>query len=378
MLTTVLLLTPVYVTLFWAIILHLYQKESNAPKLFLGKLMIVSFILYLSHFFYFQKLSEVYIWIDCFYVLASLSVYPMYYIYTRLLTRDCELSFRTHSVYFIAPFIVFIAMAAGYIIMDDEQELLYITEVIYGNRHPGGILGWMYGIYVAEKIVFIVQIFIYAFLTFRLITRYQELLDERYSFSENIRLRWVQVFNVTLFITSSSSIISVIMGREAFVDNPARLIFPSFVFSTVLFIMAVLGNRQKPVEIIDCEESIDDEFVDDKIPAKLREYLISLFEKEQMHLDKDLTIFDVTEKLGTNRTYVSRIINTEFGLNFATFVNNYRVEHAKRLLKEGKCAHLEEVAELSGFGSINSLYRAFLLKERISIPQYRKTIKRAR
>ncbi len=94
-----------------------------------------------------------------------------------------------------------------------------------------------------------------------------------------------------------------------------------------------------------------------------------------MYLDKDLTIFDVTEKLGTNRTYVSRIINNEFGLNFATFVNNFRVDHAKRLMHESKFTHLEEIAELSGFGSINSLYRAFLLKENISIPQFRKTIR---
>ena len=186
------------------------------------------------------------------------------------------------------------------------------------------------------------------------------------------------LFRSTLFLISASSTVAIILGRESFVDNHFRLVIASVVFSSVLFIMAALGNRQMPVKIIECDETNTDELVDDKIPAKLKEFLISLFEKDQMHLNKDLTIFDVTEKLGTNRTYVSRIINNEFGLNFATFVNNYRVEHAKRLIKEGKCAHLEEVAELGGFGSVNSLYRAFLLKERISIPQYRKTIKRGR
>jgi AraC-like DNA-binding protein len=375
MLTTVLLLTPVYVTLFWAIVLHLYQRENNPPRRFLGKLMAVALALYLSHFFYFQKLHGVYIWLDCFYNLASLSVYPMYYVYALLLTRDKKFSFRLHSVYFIAPVLIFLAMAAGYLIMDDEQELLYIREVIYGFGQRDGIHEWMYGIYVAEKTVFTIQMFIYVALTTRLIIRHQELLDELYSFSDNLSLRWVQVFNITLFITSAASTVSIIMGRESFVDNPARLAFPAILFSTVLFIIAALGNRQMPIKITECDELYKDEFIDDKIPAKLRDYLISLFEKELLYLNKDLTIFDVTERLGTNRTYVSRIINNEFGLNFATFVNNYRVDHAKRLMQDGKYTHLEEISELSGFGSINSLYRAFLLKEKISITQFRKTIR---
>ncbi len=260
MLTTVLLLTPVYVTLFWAIVLHLYRKENNPPKRFLGKLMIVALVLYASHFFYFHKLTNVYIWLDCFYNLASLSVYPMYYVYALLLTRDKKFSFRQHSIYFIAPVVIFLALATGYIIMNDEQQLLYITEVIYGFGHSEGILDWMYGIYLTEKIVFIVQVFLYLILTTRLITKHQELVDEQYSFSDNLRLRWVQAFNITLFIISAASAVAVIMGRESFVDNPARLAFPAIIFSTVLFVIAVLGNRQRPVKLTGCDESNGDAF----------------------------------------------------------------------------------------------------------------------
>ncbi len=106
------------------------------------------------------------------------------------------------------------------------------------------------------------------------------------------------------------------------------------------------------------------------IPVKLKEDLVGLFERGKVYLDKDLKIWDVSGQLGTNRTYVSRIINKEFGQNFSTFVNGYRVAHAKTLICTKKNYSVEEIADLSGFGSVNSLYRAFLAAG-VSLKEYR-------
>ncbi len=54
MIKTILLLNPVYVTLFWALVLTLENRKQQVPKLFLGRFMFVAFVLYLSHFFIFQ------------------------------------------------------------------------------------------------------------------------------------------------------------------------------------------------------------------------------------------------------------------------------------------------------------------------------------
>jgi AraC-like DNA-binding protein len=135
--------------------------------------------------------------------------------------------------------------------------------------------------------------------------------------------------------------------------------------------MGVMVNYQKPVILRRDSEPEVEEVPDDKIPPRLKDDLIALLEKRHVYLDKDLTIWDLTEKLGTNRTYVSRIINKDFGLTFTVFVNNYRVDHAIRLLNGDKHYTVEEIAEMSGFGSANSLYRAFLAKEGTSLTQYR-------
>jgi len=375
MLSTILLLGLVYVSLFWAIVLHLYPSDKNAPRRFLGKIMVVASIIYISGFVYNNKLYGIYIWLVCFNNLATLAIYPMYYIYTRLLTEDARFSLKKHYPHFIAPVAIFLAMAVGLLIMTSGDREAYISEIVYGFKQTEGTLGFMYKLFVVEKVIYMVQMFVYVFLTARQINKYQFMLNQWYSTTENLSLDWVRVSNITFFFSSLLSAVAIIVGREAFVDQPAKIAFPAIAFTAFLFIIGALGNRQRPVKAIEFDRLEASGTGNDKIPGNLKEHLVALFEEEHIYLDKDLSIFDITEKLGTNRTYISRIINNDFKLNFATFVNNYRVEHAKRIILDGKFSHLEEVAELSGFGSLNSLYRAFTAKEKISIAQFRESLK---
>jgi YesN/AraC family two-component response regulator len=63
--------------------------------------------------------------------------------------------------------------------------------------------------------------------------------------------------------------------------------------------------------------------------------------------------------VGTNRTYVSSVINNEFKQNFSSFVNSYRVKHAKMLQGNNPDISKQDLAEMSGFGSQVSMKRAF-------------------
>jgi AraC-like DNA-binding protein len=86
-----------------------------------------------------------------------------------------------------------------------------------------------------------------------------------------------------------------------------------------------------------------------------------------------LRITSVSDSLKTNRTYISRLINDEFGVNFNEFVNKYRIEEAKKLLEsnESKLFTMEHIAEKSGFGSVNSFTRVFKEFEGITPGQFK-------
>lgn len=88
MLRTLLFISPLYVTLFWLIVLNTNADKNSPPRAFLGKFMIFASVVYFSHFLFFASLKELYVWVDAFYQYASLMVYPLYYIYFRLL-RVC-------------------------------------------------------------------------------------------------------------------------------------------------------------------------------------------------------------------------------------------------------------------------------------------------
>jgi len=62
--------------------------------------------------------------------------------------------------------------------------------------------------------------------------------------------------------------------------------------------------------------------------------------------------------LATNDAYASRAINQGLQMNFRTFVNSLRIEHAKGLLHETRQSVIE-VAMASGFNSKATFNRVF-------------------
>lgn len=371
---TLILISPVYVAFFWMLVLVLHSKKSNGPKVFLGEFMLVAFLLYLSHFFFFNHEFRIYLFFDPLYTATSLAVYPMYYIYVRLLTRDRTFSFMLHFRYLLIPVFFYLLSIAGYLSLNEPKRFEYVTRVLTGYDNPQGEFMVPYIIYLAGRIVFIIQVVVYMALVNRLLRKYRIRIGNYYSDLRGRSLRWVSVMNILYFIASVSSIALAIFGREEFLDNNVKLLFPSLVFSSLLFIIGYLGNRQKTPEPERKETKIADAELSENAKVNLEDRLRYLFETDRVYLIKDLKITDVCNRLGTNRTYVSNIINKRFKMNFVSFVNQYRFRHAKNLLDSDPSITVEELTEKSGFGSVNSVYRSFQVYERISLTRYRKML----
>lgn len=88
-------------------------------------------------------------------------------------------------------------------------------------------------------------------------------------------------------------------------------------------------------------------------------------EKEQLYRKKGLTKAELATILGTNATYISACINTQFGKTFPDFVADYRVGHAQKLMKEHPEMVLADVGDECGFSNEQSFFRTF--KARIGV-----------
>lgn len=84
-----------------------------------------------------------------------------------------------------------------------------------------------------------------------------------------------------------------------------------------------------------------------------------LMETEQLYLKADLQVADVADALGVPRNTISTCINSQQGCSFSQFVNDYRMNHAKRLLSESPDMKISAVGLNSGFSNERSFFRVF-------------------
>ncbi|PKP01355.1 MAG: hypothetical protein CVU11_15460 [Bacteroidetes bacterium HGW-Bacteroidetes-6] len=93
----------------------------------------------------------------------------------------------------------------------------------------------------------------------------------------------------------------------------------------------------------------------------INEKLLEVLEYGRIFLRLDLSVEDLAERVGTNRRYLSQVINEIHETNFNNFINTYRVKEARRLLLDPEKSHfsLEGIASAAGFNSRISFNNAF-------------------
>jgi AraC-like DNA-binding protein len=376
MLRTILLLSPIYVTIFWSLLLHFTPSCTSNAKRFLGKFMLTCVILYLGHFLYYNQLTAILRWLDPVYQLASLLVYPMFYIYFRLLMLEHSFSWKKHGIYLAAPFIVFTIYAACVY----SLPLDCFAKWVYHKGQPTDCASveLLNGLYNLIRALFIVQVVLTLIGNLIMIRKFRVKAIHFYSDFWEIRSVKIVSINIIIIICGLVSIVLSILGRAYFISELLGLTLASTTFTTALFIIGWLGMQQKVINPALAETTEKNQFISDEMAENSKLVLINkinrLFARDKTYLNSKLTIQDVAQKVGTNRTYVSSIINQNFGVNFCTFVNNYRIKELERLLKEQPDMTNQALAEASGFGSVDSMKRAVNSKTELSISDWRMII----
>jgi transcriptional regulator GlxA family with amidase domain len=88
------------------------------------------------------------------------------------------------------------------------------------------------------------------------------------------------------------------------------------------------------------------------------------------HLDADLSVERLAGLAAMSRRNFSRAFAAETGVTPARYVENMRVEGARRLL-EGTTRPVEDVATTCGFGTAETMRRAFGRSVRVAPTEYR-------
>ena len=91
--------------------------------------------------------------------------------------------------------------------------------------------------------------------------------------------------------------------------------------------------------------------------------LLSRFEQMMLHeqafLEPGLTLSGVAERLHSNKTYVSRLVNNTYNMPFPDLINTLRVDYAEQFIVLHRDAKQQEVATACGFTSASSFNNVF-------------------
>lgn len=94
-----------------------------------------------------------------------------------------------------------------------------------------------------------------------------------------------------------------------------------------------------------------------------------------LNFKKSLTLDIISEELGINKYYISRIFSKRIKMNFRTYIGTLRANYAAELIKISD-DNLEDIAEEAGFESLRSFYRVFREIFNVTPSQYRDMIRK--
>ena len=95
------------------------------------------------------------------------------------------------------------------------------------------------------------------------------------------------------------------------------------------------------------------------IDEELMQRLYQLMDEEKPYLNSQLKISDLSDRLGTSSRSISDCIRKATNNTFANFINTYRIEYAKQLMREQPDMKISEVFLSSGFANETTFFRIF-------------------
>ena len=223
-----------------------------------------------------------------------------------------------------------------------------------------GVIDWYFAIDLRWLLALVPVVWVG--LLFKHLRDYRKYCETNFGSVEQTDEQWVIRYLVMILVLGVSYV------YLSFSSEPTRL----FTQQWLLFFVIVYTNdqvlfRSKPwIEEAGKEtneESAETEEADNQelkeANAEYRRILENWMNAEKPYLNPEFRLLDMRKVLPLNRTYLSQLINTEYGCNFYQFVTNYRIEEAKRLMREHPDMKLLEIAEQCGFSSPTVFSRIF-------------------
>jgi len=310
--------------LFLSIYFVFFSKKKQASNYFLSALLLVLSIRILKSVFkYFNPgLSQIFIQIG---LSACTLIGPFLYLYIVSLTR--KISNKKWILHCIPTIVIITVLGFFYGYWDYKiMWSRYIVKLIY--------LQWF--IYILFSGIILKPVF------------------KRF-LSKKETLRDIEIWILTIYF----GVVIIWLGYN--IGSYTSYIVGALSFSFVLCLLILFWVFKKRKNTLFFEDKI--KYENKKIIADeaetLRLNLHSLMSEKKMYTDANLKLNDVARELKILPHYLSQFLNDNLKQSFSMFVNEYRIEEAKKLLVTKNTYTTEAIGYECGFNSKSTFFTTF-------------------
>lgn len=368
--------------IFVSLLFVRYYKKRHISDLFLGLILLLtcySQICYTVGFMgWYNEFRTTKI--NYFLINIAFGLAPLIYLYVKSLTTSNFKFKSSYWLHFVPAFLIvfyrlfiytYDALQPGFTDIQNGVLKIAVDEA-----------------YVQQALAYVETAFMLMYLafTFQLFYNYRKKIIQYFSNIYKLELNWILSFLILfsiLFLYGTiqeivgssfvsldynerwwlrllTAIVTLYVGVRGYFTDTSKLNKLSFSFSP------------KTISIPERATHLEKE---QAYSAKDIAIVKSLMEDDQVYLDPELNLADLAKLANMSRGQLSEIVNNAFNKNFNDFVNSYRVEAIKNMLRENKHKQLSllGIAQECGFNSKATFNRVFKKLTNYSPSEYLET-----
>ena len=288
---------------------------------------------------------------------------PLLWWYTHSLL-DEQADFGRKQLVHLIPALLSVIFLLPFYMLNTEEKRLFLDTILYTDTIVGD---WRETAFWVFFLSMMWHTGIYAALVLYRIYQHRRSLPEKFSFEENISLRWLNGVVLTYLIIWILFFFSLTGTIEQITYLSDTLLYLGMVVN--IFVTGFFAVRQPAIfakpspTAAESAEQEAPKYVSSSLSAGQSEHLLQrlfdLMESAKPYREGRLTLAQLAALLDISPNYLSQVINEQMGRNFHDFINAYRVKDAQQRLLEEPERTVLDIALDAGFNSKSAFYKVF-------------------
>ncbi|MEN0046507.1 MAG: helix-turn-helix transcriptional regulator [Bacteroidota bacterium] len=148
----------------------------------------------------------------------------------------------------------------------------------------------------------------------------------------------------------------------------------SFSFMLYLLILLLVLSKKKNPYFAKPSLKYADKRIEDQEAKRLLERLSAIMRERELYKNPNLKLSDVAKQMNILPHRLSQLLNDNLGKSFPSFLNEYRIEAAKRMIQAKPDYALEAIGYGCGFNSKSTFYATFKKLTGTTPAKYKNTL----